>query len=590
MVKSLLLSLISPKRLMFKINMIFIIVTVLATITLSFFFYLNTSGIIKKNNEAFLEMYGNILSNNIDNYVLEMDRTAKVLLGNANVQEILLRSASAASAGSAASASAIRDYEQLQYTIWSFTSLRDFSRIIIANSNGDLVYRDSAIYASGNDNIFMDSYIEDNLGTLANGDFLLLPSYRTNFTFLGRRPLYLLARELRTLSNDQVVAYALILFDRNIFQNMFNESLPAHLPIEAVLIDADGVVALSMDMDEIGMPPSGEKKAHQYFYHTSALTGWVLRLSMQDQHIAMAVNMVLGFLLPLVLVVLGGSIVVAVFMFSYVMTPINMLVDAMGQVDLDNLTAISLRRGTHSSDLDTLFGGFNRMISEINALTENIIREKVMLNNSQMAMLRYQINPHFLYNTLQTMEAIGEVHGVPEISVIATSLGSLMRYNISSSGYATLAEEIIQVDTYLKIEQIRFKNGLSYTIEASPEARDCTVLRFILQPIVENCIVHGGIIAGQTLEVGVRAAVDGGMLSITIFNSGVPMSPERLTEICGYLDEVSTNGYNTSNMESIGILNTHMRLVNRYGPDYGISFEYSDERGTCVRLSFPAED
>ena len=577
-----LLNLLSPHRLIFKIILVFCFVFICANIIMSVFFYESSSNIIKRNNKSFTDSYAKSVSDSIDDYVLEIDRVAKIILGNAQIQDILDRM----NQPNYTSFQMITDLQTIQNTIWSFTSVRDGATIALADKDGNLINPTTIYFDSYNLNMFDDKYIKENTKALDNGDFLLVPPYRTNFTFYGGKPAYILIRSLNDLETNDTLAYIMVIFNTDTLYANLMQYAPKGVNIE--ILDKSGYVAMSPDRDLIGKKAPRIVSSERTALYRSGVTGFTAYISIPGSYLESPFKTVFAFLFPLTVIVILGSFVIAVFMVSNVLRPIEHLITAMKKVDEGSLN-ISLKEKPNSIEVETLFNNFNHMFVEIRNLTQSVIDETLLYKNAQMAALQYQINPHFFYNTLQTMEAIGEVNGVPEIQVMAKSLGDLFRYNIRGSNVVSLSQELEQMETYLKIEKIRFKNRLEYNITSSKEAGECRILKFVLQPIVENCFVHG--MKGKKREglVSIDARIEESVLVIEVFNSGIPIGAERLAHLREKLGKISEVDGNLNIFGSIGLMNVHSRIVNSFGSRYGVDIVYSDDRGTCVRLLIPAE-
>ncbi len=575
-------SLFSPRRLIFKIVFIFCVVSVCANIIMSLFFYKSSSTIINNNNAAFTNSYAKSVSECVDSYILEIDKEAKIILGNAQIQNIVFRM----NQPDYTKLQMVNDLQTIKKTIWSFTSFRDGTNITLVDKDGSLINPATIYYATYNLNMLEDAYVRDNLAALAKGDFLLVPPYRTKFTFYGDKPAFMLVRSLNDLETGVTLAYLMIIFDTDaIYAKLMENALKG---AKVDLIDSNGYIVMSLERSRIGKKAAYTPDNERTASFRSSITGFTSHISIPDSYLNNPLRSVLSFLFPLSLIVILGSFIIAAFMFSNVLKPIERLIAAMKRVDQGNLD-INLKEKPNSIEVETLFNNFNHMFVEIRNLTQTVIDEKLLYKNAQMAALQYQINPHFLYNTLQTMEAIGQVNRVQEIQVMAKSLGNLFRYNIKGSNVVSLSEELEQVETYLKIEKIRFRNRLDYQVVSTDEARQCRILKFILQPIVENCIVHGMKGYKNGGHIALETYVEEGVLIIKVYNSGAPIGAERLASLNGSLNEISRNGTPLKISDAIGLINVHSRLINSFGNKYGVSIEYSDERGTCVRLTIPAD-
>ena len=272
------------------------------------------------------------------------------------------------------------------------------------------------------------------------------------------------------------------------------------------------------------------------------------------------------------------------FIYLMIIVPMKKLNDSMKKVELGEWD-VRINERAYSREIAKVYYGFDEMVKEIARLTEKNLQEQIMFKDAQMEALRYQINPHFLFNTLQTIEAIAEVYDVPEIRVISKSMGNMFRYNIRGFEVVTLDEELEMIDSFMQIEKIRFGEDFIYQIVVEQEERDQKILKFILQPIVENCIQHG--LSGNNKWIKITAFSDDKVLTIQVINSGKAMAHQEIQEINTMLEKSSYSSDVGWVSNGIGMLNVHRRLITRFGSQYGVRILYSDERGTCVQLTMP---
>ena len=179
----------------------------------------------------------------------------------------------------------------------------------------------------------------------------------------------------------------------------------------------------------------------------------------------------------------------ATLMSEYLTVPIKRLMKAMHQVQVGNLdTHVDSGR---KDELGQLSADFNRMTGELKNYMELQVRQQQELSDSNIAMMQAQLNPHFLYNTLDTMKWMAKVNHVPEIAVLSSGLARILRKSISAEKFIKLSEEIQLVNYYVEIQQLRFNNSFSFDVELPMELEDCIVPKLILQPIVDHSRAEG---------------------------------------------------------------------------------------------------
>lgn len=198
-------------------------------------------------------------------------------------------------------------------------------------------------------------------------------------------------------------------------------------------------------------------------------------------------------------------------------------------------------------------------------------------------MLASQINPHFLFNILETIRMQAVVRDQKEIAELTKMLAKLMRHSIQAgSALRPLSAELQLVEYYLKIQDYRFHDRMRYRIEADPaDIEGLMIMPLLIQPFVENVIVHG--LEGKTSDglICVRVQV-ADTLTIIISDNGCGMSRETLQETRRLLDD-----FENLNREHVGICNVNQRISLQYGKPYGVSIDSEEGRGTAVMLCLP---
>lgn len=272
-------------------------------------------------------------------------------------------------------------------------------------------------------------------------------------------------------------------------------------------------------------------------------------------------------------------IIMAFFSFK-IFIPVFQLKKAMKSVESGCLD-IQLAQKKRD-EFGDLFKSFNKMVSMLKVSFENRLEQEEMKKRAELAALQAQINPHFLYNTLNSVKWLADMHNVPNVSQLITSLVKLIRHTIGKGGeYITVREEIENIRNYEYIEKIRFGDKFSIDYQINESVNRYLILKLLLQPIIENSIFHGF----KELDAGglitVLAYEDGQDIVFEISDNGVGIREE---EIDGLLDSHETN---KNAMSSIGIRNIDQRLKLNFGTAYGIKIRSSPDNGVKVTLRTP---
>lgn len=266
----------------------------------------------------------------------------------------------------------------------------------------------------------------------------------------------------------------------------------------------------------------------------------------------------------------------ATLMSEYLTAPIKRLTKAMQNVQGGDLD-VRVNSG-REDELGQLSDAFDKMTGELKNYMELQVRQQKELSDSNIAMMQAQLNPHFLYNTLDTMKWLAKVNHVPEIATLSAGLARILRKSISAEKFITLSEEIRIVTYYAEIQQLRFNHSFSFDVEMPMELEDCIVPKLILQPIVENAILHG-LRDKEEGEILCNIYEKQGALYIEVIDDGCGISEEML-ELINKKDREALKGH-------IGFYNVNTILNLYYGEAYGVFVQAEREKGTKVTLTIP---
>lgn len=224
------------------------------------------------------------------------------------------------------------------------------------------------------------------------------------------------------------------------------------------------------------------------------------------------------------------------------------------------------------------------MVSTMRHLMDDIIHQEGQKRRSELDVLQSQINPHFLYNTLDSVIWMVETGQQADAIQMVTSLARLFRISLSKGkSVIPLSDELEHARHYMNIQQMRFKNRFATRIEAGPGTEELYTLKLVVQPILENAVYHGMASAEDDGLIQVSAYREGADLVIDVSDNGLGMPPETAASL---LDEnrpeVRTSG------SGIGVRNVHQRIRLAFGPKYGLTIISEPDEGTLVRIRLPA--
>lgn len=236
-------------------------------------------------------------------------------------------------------------------------------------------------------------------------------------------------------------------------------------------------------------------------------------------------------------------------------------------------------------EIGVLSRHFNEMVSQVKNLIQKVYEEELLKQKAELKSLRMQINPHFLYNSLESINWMARIRGVPEIGKMVKALGDLMRASISGDDFVTVGEEIKNIENYLIIQKFRYGDKIEVNIDIKPGIEKHKIPKLILQPIVENAIVHGIEKMVGSGIINISGAVSGNNIILKVTDNGLGINEDRIKTILSAPEHAGrTNGHT-----NIGLRNVDRRIKIYYGEEYGVQIQSREGRGTTVTLSFPIE-
>ncbi|MCK9857645.1 histidine kinase [Paenibacillus sp. ATY16] len=371
-----------------------------------------------------------------------------------------------------------------------------------------------------------------------------------------------------------------------------------------LILDDEGGIVYSSDpnqeqlLKDLGQPGSQAKLqayAGNYYsamngvpsylnFITSPFSGWKVIQYMDEHNMTKDAAMFRKILLWGALCSLVTALLFMIMLSKRVTKPIIQLSKqvravGLGKFDVD----LSTER---QDEFGVLYKGIRKMVED---LQEHIERSSMTLAQQKVAQygaLKSQINPHFLANALESIQMKAIIAGQRDIADMVGLLGRLFRIHIQTGkDIVSLREELEHTRLYVKVQQMRFGDKISYSEKIEPGAEMLPVLHFSLQPIVENAIVHGLERKSGQGSLEIAAFVSGQALHIEVADNGAGMTEEDFAKLRQRLNEAAED---TLGSTHIGVKNVQDRIRYYYGDGYGLAFESRPGEGTKVTLRFPA--
>ena len=276
--------------------------------------------------------------------------------------------------------------------------------------------------------------------------------------------------------------------------------------------------------------------------------------------------------------ILLAAVIISFVLFRTLSRPMHGLTAAMRQFEqaADNFTYVPVGG---AREVRALSDSFGQMVVQIQRLMEQVRAEEVNLRKTELRALQAQINPHFLYNTLDSIAWMCEQGRNAEAVEMVNALARLFRISISRGHeLIPIRSELQHAESYLQIQSHRYKNQFSYSFDVQEECLDYLCNKITLQPIIENAIYHGinGLVDEGEIRISCRA--DGDDILFTVEDNGTGMEPEQVQAILRK---------ERSDHTGIGIKNVNDRLKIYFGPAYGITIDSVPDEGTRVYIRMP---
>lgn len=327
-----------------------------------------------------------------------------------------------------------------------------------------------------------------------------------------------------------------------------------------------------------------EDRRHIVLTNVSANGDWKQVAVISKDKLFANINKMLQYML-----LIAASSIAAVFItllpiILNITRPISKLVHAMKRVSSGVLqTHISIRSG---DEMEVLASGFNHMVDELRHNVEASIRHEEMKRTMQISLLMSQINPHFIYNTLNTVIYLSYEKRSQDVVHITEALIAILQDTIRTGEgqfYASLDKEMQVVQKYIEIQHYRYPERFTVSWQIPPELRTAQIPRMVLQPLVENALFHGIIPGDETGSIVIAAQCEDNHLIIEVSDDGVGMDEATQQHVLN----MPTSGKRSDQIRGIGLKNIQERLVFHFGQPFGLTILSEPGAGTRVRIRMP---
>ena len=314
---------------------------------------------------------------------------------------------------------------------------------------------------------------------------------------------------------------------------------------------------------------------------TVGYTGWKLVGITPAKGISFSGVKTRLFIVFVILLILFLLVLINYYISSRITNPIHELENSVGELEDGNLEAEISIKGSY--EIQHLGRSITSMAQQIQVLMKDIVAEHESKRKSEFDTLQSQINPHFLYNTLDIIVWMIENEQKSEAVKVVTALARFFRISLSrGKSIIRVSDELEHVRNYLMIQHMRFKNKFTYQIQADDDVLEMASLKLMLQPLVENAIYHGMEFMDGDGEILIRASKKGDELLFSIEDNGLGMCPEQVERLL-----TDTSHVPSRRGSGIGVRNVNERIRLYFGEDYGLEIDSEPDEGTRIYIHLP---
>ncbi len=517
-------------------------------------------------------------TNNLENNITKLDDLSFELLSNSIIQTQLVQ---------------VNKYDLTGY------DLQVINKIMKSEIEPDALYNRNIISMSVVSDSGEEFTVQKVAGRKIAQAFDKQTIYKANGTsiwgMVGEENSICIQRAILSLKTMKPIGYINIVCESDYFDDLIEDTSKSYTS-GSYVVDLEGKIISSNNPSYVGrqFPVALDNirnsrttyynaidSVDAYYYKGELMpNGWTMITTIPLNELDKDINRFRGFTALICLGAIVASVIGCFFLTKKLTKPTELLLENMKIFSTGDFTQrIEI---TSRDEIGQIGQEYNHMAENIEALVERVLRMEISQKQAEIEFLKMQINPHFLYNTLDTISWMGIMAGNHDISDMTIALGNLLRATIKNNSFVKIEEEMKSVRDYLFIQGYRFGDKISVSYDVQEEALAYTMPNFLLQPLIENAIIHGlepKIGAGH-LQVQIR--VEMGRLCFCITDDGIGMTEEEviiLCEQCRLGDEHN----------SIGLKNVYRRLQLIYGKECGFHIESRKNQGMTIGFAIPLE-
>ncbi len=350
----------------------------------------------------------------------------------------------------------------------------------------------------------------------------------------------------------------------------------------ALCLLEDGIIVAAKDQNLLGTHASEtESSMVRYIEKENQRSGWTILLCQSMQQYKAAITEQITFWILVAVAVLGVFIYLIYKVTQPVMISVNDIVEAMGNIETENFQTTLAINERDSTEIQRISDGFNKMTKRIRMLIEQVKKSTLEQKNAEISALEAQIDPHFLYNILDTINWKAIENEQYEISQMIVALADILRYAINDAGeFTTISAEQSWLEKYVLLQQEKLGENIQLKFEMDEDLSQVKIHKMLLQPFVENAVKYGFRGSEEEHELTVKIAKTEECIHITIRNNGKQIEKQLLQKLN---DNVEMKNH-------LGIANVRKRLTLYYGEEAKIYFENVEDYGVKVHMFIPLQE
>lgn len=341
-------------------------------------------------------------------------------------------------------------------------------------------------------------------------------------------------------------------------------------------------ISLIMESDSDTILSGKGSNEKLYSISRSTKTGWTAVDSVRVEELLRKSNEAQSLYILVAAGLMAVALIFSRFLAKSITQPIQKLCASMERVQEGDFSVSDVEVDS-DNEVGRLSASFNVMTHRIQELMEQNVRDQEEKRKSELKALQSQINPHFLYNTLDSIIWMAEGKKNEEVVLMTASLARLLRQSISNEDeVVSIGQEVEYARGYLTIQKMRYKDKMEFQIDVDPSILKIPLIKLVLQPVIENAIYHGLKYKESKGLLLVKGFLKGQNAVLQVIDDGVGMDPETLEHIY----ETHKVNYRSN---GVGVYNVQKRLQLYYGNEYGITYESEKGKGTTATITIPAK-